>query len=153
MGEILKLVALGATAAAAVVVAKEVIERNERGEDCSPLAVIKGIGRKIGDLCSEKEPDDDFDDFDDFEPFSVFDDDDDEGLAFDTADMESDKLDDNGFVQLEIEIETSPETETKTEAEAETAAESEAEAESAVEEALKNAAGIDDEAEDSDAAE
>lgn len=136
MGEFLKLVALGATAAAAVVVAKEVIERSERGEDCSPVAVIKGIGRKIGDLCREKDNDDayeDYEDYDDFDPLSILDDD--EGVDFDTTDMESDKLDGNEYVQLEIEI--TPEAEAKPEAdEAE-------ETEAAVEEALKNAAGFD----------
>lgn len=145
MGELLKLAALAATAAAAVVVAKEVIERSERGEDCSPLAVVKGIGRKIGDLCADKsdKDSDGWDDWDDFEEFEL---DDDEGLDFDIADMEGDKPDDDGFVQLEIEIEAAPEAET----EAEPAAE--AETESAVEEALKNAAAFDDEGEeDSDA--
>lgn len=92
-----KLVAMGATAAAAVVVAKEIIERTERGEDCSPMAVVKGIGTKIGNLCSGKCAcedccDEDFDDFEDFEL------DEDDGVDFDTADMESDKLTDEGYI-------------------------------------------------------
>lgn len=150
MGDFLKLVAFGATAAAAIVVAKEVIERTERGEDCSPLAVVKGIGRKIGDFCgngSDRDEDfDDFDDFDDFEEFELSDDD--ESLDFDTADMESNKLDNDGFVQLEIEIEDAPETPAAPEAEPEATAETDTEV--AVEEALKNAAGFDEDDEEAD---
>ena len=102
-----KLVAMGATAAAAVVVAKEVIERTERGEDCSPMAVVKGIGAKIGDWCSGKCAcedccDEDFDDFEDFEL------DEDDGVDFDTADMESDKLTDEGYI-MEFNAEDEPE--------------------------------------------
>ena len=103
MGSFWKIVAMGATAAAAVVVAKEIrqVERTERGEDCSPVAVVKGIGTKIGNWCkgccavAQDDPYD-FDDFDDFEDFEDFESDD--SVDFDTTDMESDKLTDDGYI-------------------------------------------------------
>lgn len=103
----LKLLAMGATAAAAVVVAKEVIERNERGDDCSPVAVIKGIGRKIGVMCGCKDCGDDIDDdfFDDFDEFEL---DDDDGVEFDTSDIEGDELTADGYI-VEFNAETDPE--------------------------------------------
>ncbi len=107
MGSFWKLVAMGATAAAAVVVAKEVIERTERGEDCSPVAVVKGIGAKIGNVCkgcfavAQDDPYD-FDDFDDFDDFET-----DDSVDFDTADMESDKLTDEGYI-MEFDAEEEP---------------------------------------------
>ncbi|MGN0475354.1 MAG: hypothetical protein ACI4IJ_09710 [Acutalibacteraceae bacterium] len=117
MSSFWKVLVMGATAAAAVVVAKEVIERNEKGEDCSPMSVIKGIGRKIGVMCGCKEccgdsddVDDDF--FDDFEEFELDDDD-----IFDTFDMESDELTADGYV-----VEFSSEEDNKEEATEENAA-------------------------------
>ncbi|MBQ5545248.1 MAG: hypothetical protein IIU00_06180 [Clostridia bacterium] len=76
MSGLLKLVAFAATAGAAVLVAKEVIERTENGEDCSPVAVAKGIGKKIGDFCAStfSVPDDDEEDWDDLEDFEDFED-------------------------------------------------------------------------------
>lgn len=108
-----KLLAMGATAAAAVVVAKEVIERNERGDDCSPVAVIKGIGRKIGVMCGCKDCVDDIDDdfFDDFDEFEL---DEDDGLEFDTSDMEGDELTADGYI-VEFNAETDPEVTDKSE--------------------------------------
>lgn len=112
MGSFWKIVAMGATAAAAVVVAKEVIERNERGEDCSPVAVVKGIGAKIGNWCkgccavAQDDPYD-FDDFDAFEDFEDFESDD--GVDFDTTDMESDKLTDDGYImEFDADEESKP---------------------------------------------
>ena len=90
---------MGATAAAAFVIAKEVVERHEKGEDCSPKAVLKGIGKKVGDFFQEKcgyYYDEDFDDFDDFEDFEL--DDDDDAIEFDVDDMDSDKLTDDGYI-------------------------------------------------------
>ncbi len=83
-----KLAAMCATAAAAVVVANEVITRNEKGEDCSPAAVLKGIGNKVckrlGLKCSVFEEDDKFfDDFDEFDFDEDYDDDYDEDEDFD----------------------------------------------------------------------
>lgn len=107
MGSFWKIVAMGATAAAAVVVAKEIIERTERGEDCSPVAVVKGIGTKIGNWCrgccavAQDDPYD-FDDFDDFEDFES-----DDSVDFDTTDMESDKLTDEGYI-MEFDAEEEP---------------------------------------------
>lgn len=129
-----KVLAMGATAVAAVVVAKEVIERNEKGEDCSPMEVIKGIGRKIGVMCGCKDCGcdcDDFDDdfFDDFEEFELDDDD-----LFDTIDMEGDDLTTDGYV-VEFNAETEIEAETDVKEAAEEASEkSVAETESPAEE-------------------
>ena len=98
MSNFWKLVAMGATAAAAYVIAKEVVERHENGEDCSPKAVFKGIGKKIGKFFEEKcgcYYEDDFDDFDDFEDFEL---DDEDTYEFDADDMESDKLTDDGYI-------------------------------------------------------
>lgn len=110
MGSFWKIVAMGAMAAAAVVVAKEVIERTERGEDCSPMAVVKGIGAKIGNWCKgccavAQDDSYDFDDFDTFEDFEDFETDD--GVDFDTTDMESDKLTDDGYI-MEFDAEEEP---------------------------------------------
>ena len=99
MSNFWKLVAMGATAAAAYVIAKEVVERHENGEDCSPKAVFMGIGKKVGKFFEEKcgcYYDDEFDDFDDFEDFEL--DDDDDVLEFGDDDMESDKLTDDGYI-------------------------------------------------------
>lgn len=109
MSSFWKVLAMGATAAAAVVVAKEVIERSEKGEDCSPIAVIKGIGRKIGVMCGCKDcccGDDDLDEdfFDDFEEFELDDDD-----FFDTSDVEGDELTADGYV-VEFNSEADNET-------------------------------------------
>lgn len=103
-----KLLAMGATAAAAVVVAKEVIERNERGDDCSPVAVIKGIGRKIGVMCGCKDCCDEFEDDDFFDDFDEFELDDDDSIEFDTSDMEGDELTADGYI-VEFNAETDPE--------------------------------------------
>lgn len=104
-----KVLAMGVTAAAAVVVAKEVIERNERGEDCSPMAVVKGIGRKIGVMCGCKDCCcDDFDEDDFFDDFDEFELDDDNCITFDTSDMEGDELTADGYV-VEFNAETDPE--------------------------------------------
>ena len=100
MSNFWKLVAMGATAAAAFVIAKEVVERHENGEDCSPKAVLKGIGKKASKFFEEKcgcYYEDEFDDFDDFEDFEL-DDDDDDVVDFSTDDMESDKLTDDGYI-------------------------------------------------------
>ena len=100
MSNFWKLVAMGATAAAAFVIAKEVVERHENGEDCSPKAVLKGIGKKASKFFEEKcgcYYEDEFDDFDDFEDFEL-DDDDDDVADFSTDDMESDKLTDDGYI-------------------------------------------------------
>ncbi len=115
-----KVLAMGATAAAAVVVAKEVIERSEKGEDCSPIAVVKGIGRKIGVMCGCKDCGcdcDDYDDdfFDDFEEFELDDED-----IFDTSDMEGDELTADGYV---VEFNAEADTESAEEPVAEEAAE------------------------------
>lgn len=105
MSDFLKLLAFGATAVAAVAVAKEVIERTERGEDCSPIAVIKGICRKIGALCDCKccKDSDDCIDFSDIDDFDLLGEDDDEDFFIDAADV--DEFDGEEFVQLEIETE------------------------------------------------
>lgn len=103
-----KVLAMGATAAAAVVVAKEVIERNERGDDCSPVAVIKGIGKKIGVMCGCKDCCDACDDDDFFDDFDEFEMDDDECVEFDTSDMEGDDLTAEGYI-VEFNAETDPE--------------------------------------------
>ena len=98
MSNFWKLVAMGVTAAAAYVIAKEVVERHEKGEDCSPKAVFKGIGKKVGDFFQAKcgcYCEDDFDDFDDFEDFEL---DDEDTFEFDDDDMESDKLTDEGYI-------------------------------------------------------
>ncbi|MBQ9902711.1 MAG: hypothetical protein IJM51_10085 [Clostridia bacterium] len=100
MSNFWKLVAMGVTAAAAFVIAKEVVERHEKGEDISPKAVLKGLGRKASKFFEEKcgcYYEDDFDDFDDFEDFEL-DDDDDDILEFGTDDMESDQLTDDGYI-------------------------------------------------------
>lgn len=121
-----KVLAMGVTAAAAVVVAKEVIERNEKGEDCSPMAVVKGIGRKIGVLCGCKDCGcDDFDDEDFFDDFEEFELDDDDCITFDTSDMEGDELTADGYVvefNAEAEQETPAEPEVQAEAEEEASA-------------------------------
>ncbi len=118
MSNFWKLAAMGATAAAAYFIAKEVVERHEAGEDCSPKAVLKGIGRKVGKFFEEKcgcYYDDDFDEFDDFEDFEL--DDDDALIEFGTDDMESDKLTDDGYI-LEFSAEDeAKQDETKTEEE------------------------------------
>ena len=119
MSNFWKLVAMGVTAAAAYFIAKEVVERHEAGEDCSPKAVLKGIGRKAGKFFEEKcgcYYDDDFDEFDDFEDFEL-DDDDDDTVEFGTDDMESDKLTDDGYI-LEFSAEDEVKEEAKTEEEA-----------------------------------
>ncbi len=98
MSNFWKIVAMGATAAAAYVIAKEVVERHENGEDCSPKAVFKGIGKKVGKFFEEKcgcYCEDDFDDFDDFEDFEL---DDEDTYEFADDDMESDKLTDDGYI-------------------------------------------------------
>ena len=122
MGSFWKVLAMGVTAAAAVVIAKEVIERTERGEDRSPMAVLKGIGRKIGDFCSSAGvvADDDFDDFGDFEDFEISDEDNgEEGVDFDTADMESDKLTDEGYImEFDADKDGAPASDEDDEAEA-----------------------------------
>ena len=100
MNNFWKLVAMGVTAAAAYVIAKEVVERHENGEDCSPKAVLMGIGKKASKFFEEKcgcYYEDEFDDFDDFEEFEL-DDDDDDVVDFSTDDMESDKLTDDGYI-------------------------------------------------------
>ncbi len=111
MSNFWKIVAMGATAAAAYVVAKEVIERHENGEDCSPKAVLMGIGKKFSKFFEEKCSccyDDDFDEFDDFEDFEL--DDDDDIIDFSTDDMESDKLTDEGYIlEFSAEEEVKPE--------------------------------------------
>ena len=125
MSNFWKLVAMGATAAAAYVIAKEVVERHENGEDCSPKAVFKGIGKKIGKFFEEKCGccyEDDFDDFDDFEDFELDDEDD---YKFSDDDMESDKLTDEGYIlefsaDEEAKTEEAPATEAAPESEAET---------------------------------
>ena len=97
MSNLWKIVAMGVVAAGAYFVAREVIERHENGEDCSPKAVLGGLGKKAGKFfesrcaCCE----DDFDDFDDFEDFELDDDDD---LDFDTDEMEGDQLTDDGYI-------------------------------------------------------
>lgn len=98
MSNFWKIVAMGATAAAAYVIAKEVVERHENGEDCSPKAVFKGIGKKVSKFFEEKcgcYCEDDFDDFDDFEDFEL---DDEDTYEFADDDMESDKLTDDGYI-------------------------------------------------------
>ena len=98
MSNFWKIVAMGATAAAAYVIAKEVVERHENGEDCSPKAVFKGIGKKVGKFFEEKcgcYCEDDFDDFDDFEDFEL---DDEDTYEFADDNMESDKLTDDGYI-------------------------------------------------------
>lgn len=112
MNNFWKIVAMGATAAAAFVIAKEVVERHENGEDCSPKAVFKGIGRKIGKFFEEKCGccyEDEFDDFDDFEDFEL---DDDDTYEFDDEDMDSDKLTDEGYIlEFSADEEEKPEEE------------------------------------------
>ena len=125
MSNFWRIVAMGATAAVAYVIAKEVVERHENGEDCSPKAVLKGIGKKVGDFFQEKcgcYYDEDFDDFDDFEDFEL--DDDDDVIEFGDDDIEDDKLTDDGYIlefsaDEEEKPEETPEPETKPEAEAE----------------------------------
>ena len=98
MSNFWKIVAMGATAAAAYVIAKEVVERHENGEDGSPKAVFKGIGKKVGKFFEEKcgcYCEDDFDDFDDFEDFEL---DDEDTYEFADDEMESDKLTDDGYI-------------------------------------------------------
>lgn len=120
-----KVLAMGVTAAAAVVVAKEVIERNEKGEDCSPIAVVKGIGRKIGVMCGCKDCCcDDFDDDDFFDDFEEFELDDDDCVTFDTSDMEGDELTADGYV-VEFNAEVEPETADESDVSAETEVEAE----------------------------
>ena len=115
MGSFWKIVAMGATAAAAVVVAKEIIERTERGESCSPAAVVKGVAAKVSNLCkscfaaAEDDPYD-FDDFDDFDDFEAESDAADEGVDFDTSDMESDKLTEDGYI-MEFDADDEPKSE------------------------------------------
>ena len=121
---------MGATAAAAYVIAKEVVDRHEKGEDCSPKAVFMGIGKKIGKFFEEKcgcYYEDDFDDFDDFEDFEL---DDEDTFEFDGDDMESDKLTDDGYIlefsadeEEKPEEAPAPETEAAPEEAAETAEE------------------------------
>ena len=115
---------MGATAAAAYVIAKEVVERHENGEDCSPKAVFKGIGKKIGKFFEEKcgcYYEDDFDDFDDFEDFEL---DDEDTYEFDADDMESDKLTDDGYIlEFSADEEEKPEEAPAPEAVPEEAAE------------------------------
>ncbi len=130
MSNFWKLVAMGATAAAAYVIAKEVVDRHEKGEDCSPKAVFMGIGKKIGKFFEEKcgcYYEDDFDDFDDFEDFEL---DDEDTFEFDGDDMESDKLTDDGYIlefsadeEEKPEEAPAPETEAAPEEAAETAEE------------------------------
>lgn len=124
MSNFWKLVAMGATAAAAYVIAKEVVERHENGEDCSPKAVFKGIGKKIGKFFEEKcgcYYEDDFDDFDDFEDFEL---DDEDTYEFDADDMESDKLTDDGYIlEFSADEEEKPEEAPAPEAVPEEAAE------------------------------
>ena len=130
MSNFWKVVAMGATAAAAFVIAKEVIERHEKGEDISPKAVLKGIGKKASKFFEEKcgcYYEDDFDDFDDFEDFEI-DEDDDDTLDFITDDMESDKLTDEGYIlEFSADEEAKPE-ETPAAEESAEATEEEAEA-------------------------
>lgn len=129
MSNFWKLVAMGVTAAAAFVIAKEVVERHENGEDCSPKAVLKGIGKKVGKFFEEKcgcYYEDDFDDFDDFEDFEL---DDDDTVEFDDVDMDDDKLTDEGYI-----LEFSAEDDSKPE---EKASEAAAETEAAPEEEKK----------------
>ena len=130
MSNFWKLVAMVATAAAAYVIAKEVVDRHEKGEDCSPKAVFMGIGKKIGKFFEEKcgcYYEDDFDDFDDFEDFEL---DDEDTFEFDGDDMESDKLTDDGYIlefsadeEEKPEEAPAPETEAAPEEAAETAEE------------------------------
>ena len=130
MSNFWKLVAMGATAAAAYVIAKEVVDRHEKGEDCSPKAVFMGIGKKIGKFFEEKcgcYYEDDFDDFDDFEDFEL---DDEDTFEFDGDDMESDNLTDDGYIlefsadeEEKPEEAPAPETEAAPEEAAETAEE------------------------------
>ena len=131
MSNFWKLVAMGATAAAAFVIAKEVIERHEKGEDCSPKAVLKGIGGKIGRFFEEKcgcYYEDEFDDFDDFEDFELDDDDDDAGIDFGDDDAESDKLTDEGYIlEFSADEEDKPEETPAPEAAPKAAEEPEAE--------------------------
>ncbi len=131
MSNFWKLVAMGATAAAAYVIAKEVVERHENGEDCSPKAVFMGIGKKVGKFFEEKcgcYYDDEFDDFDDFEDFEL--DDDDDVLEFGDDDMESDKLTDDGYIlEFSAEDEDKPEDKPEEEAAPETEKADDADAE------------------------
>jgi hypothetical protein len=98
MGNFWKIVVMGVVAAGAYVVAKEVIERHENGEDCSPRAVLKGIAKKTSDFFESRCTccADEFDDFDDFEDFEL--DDDDDSIDFGTDDMEGDNLTDDGYI-------------------------------------------------------
>ena len=130
MSNFWKLVAMGATAAAAYVIAKEVVDRHEKGEDCSPKAVFMGIGKKIGKFFEEKCGCYYEDDFDDFEDFELDDDDDDAGIDFGDDDAESDKLTDEGYIlefsadeEEKPEEAPAPETEAAPEEAAETAEE------------------------------
>ena len=140
MSDFLKLLAFGATAVAAVAVAKEVIDRAERGEDCSPVAVIKGIGKKIASFCGCercKDSDDGLN-LNDIDDFDLLEEDDDD----DTPDAEGGDSDGEEFVQLEIEIEPAVDAQPEETAKPEEAVESE---DDAVDEALKSvAASFDD---------
>ncbi len=141
MGDFLKLLAFGATAAAAVVVAKEVIERTEKGEDCSPMAVIKGIGKKIGDFCADEANTDDDDlDWDDLEDFEDFEITEEAGVDFDTDYDEGEHLgDETEPVDAQAAEEAEVPAEDKAAEESEDAAEAEA-PEYTVDDALKSVA-------------
>ena len=126
MSNFWKLVAMGATAAAAYVIAKEVVERHENGEDCSPKAVFMGIGKKIGKFFEEKcgcYYEDEFDDFDDFEDFEL---DDEDTIEFGDDEIESDKLTDDGYIlEFSADDEDKPEEAPAPEAAPEAAPETE----------------------------